>query len=228
MTDPYKTFVLVHGAWHTGWCWHSVAKRLEALGHAVHAPDLPLEGSDRDLETLDALLDSVSKPQSEIVLVGHSYGGILISQAASGRQDIDHLVYVCAFCTEKDEPTQDYVGGEFLTPLAAALQIEHDRLRVDGDQATSVFYADCPPDLAADAIGLLRPMAMGELSTQREPGWKTISSTYVECLRDRAVHPDAQRKMSRNATHVVQLDTDHSPFLSMPEELVEILINAGG
>ena len=200
MTSPTKTFVLVHGAWHTGWCWHSVAARLEALGHDVHTPDMPLTGSDHDRDALISILDSVTKSETELVLVGHSYGGILISEAASGRPDVDHLVYVCAFCTDTGESTQRYVGEEFPTPLTGAIRAVGDRIGIDPEEAPSVFYSDCRPAVAAEATNRLRPMATGELSAKSEPGWKTIPSTYVECLRDRALNPDAQRQMSRNAT----------------------------
>src|SRR2546425_12084802 len=87
------TVVLVHGAFHDAWCWEPVRTALDERGVANQAPDLPLTGLDVDATTVAAVLDAVDGP---VVLCGHSYGGMVISRAASGRDDVDRLVYLCA------------------------------------------------------------------------------------------------------------------------------------
>ncbi len=95
-----STFVLVHGLCHGGWCWHPTATELAALGHDVTAVDLPLTGLDDDASSVADALDGLDGP---IVLVGHSYGGLVISRVAGGRSDVSHVVYVAALMIGSDD-----------------------------------------------------------------------------------------------------------------------------
>jgi pimeloyl-ACP methyl ester carboxylesterase len=217
------TVVLVHGAFHGAWCWEPVRNLLDERGIANLAPELPLAGLDADADTVRALLDAVDGP---VVLCGHSYGGMVISRAASGRDDVDRLVYLCAVQVADD--------AEMATMLPTAL-MEHlvhgddGSLAVDLEHAAADFYHDCDPELAAKSVAQLRPMPIGIRPATRadgevpQPAWTQMPSTYVVCTEDRAVHPDSQREMAEHADDVVVWDTSHSPMLSRPELVADLL-----
>jgi len=218
------TVVLVHGAFHGAWCWEPVRTALDDRGVANLAPNLPLTGLDTDADRVAGVLDAVDGP---VVLCGHSYGGMVISRAASGRADVDRLVYLCAVQVAGDD--------EMSTIMRPTMLMEHlvhgdnGAMSVDPAFAAECFYHDCDPVVAADAVAQLRPMPLGigpsstaDVET-RAPAWLTIASTYVVCTDDRCVHPDAQRDMAQHATDVVTWDTSHSPMLSRPDLLADLL-----
>ncbi len=218
------TVVLVHGAFHGAWCWEPVRAALDARGVANLAPDLPLSGLDVDAKTVRAALDVID---DDVVLCGHSYGGMVISQAASGRDDVARLVYLCAVQVADDDEM-----STVMRPTALMEHLQHDPdggMSVDPAFAAECFYHDCDPAVAAASVAQLRPMALGigpSSSTDAEalpPAWVGIASTYVVCTDDRCVHPDAQRDMARHATDTVIWDTSHSPMLSRPELVADLL-----
>ena len=218
------TVVLVHGAFHGAWCWEPVRSALDERGVANLAPNLPLTGLDIDAATVAAMLDAVDGP---VVLCGHSYGGMVISRAASGRSDVERLVYLCAVQVADDE--------EMSTIMQPTMLMEHlvpgddGAMSVDPDFAAACFYHDCDPADAAAAVAQLRPMSVGigpsaGADADVPPAaWLTIPSTYVVCTDDRTVHPDTQRAMAQHATDVVTWDTSHSPMLSRPELVADLL-----
>ncbi len=218
------TVVLVHGAFHGAWCWEPVRSTLDERGVANLAPDLPLSGLDVDAKTVRAVLDAVDGP---VVLCGHSYGGMVISQAASGRDDVARLVYLCAVQVADDDEMATVMRP---TPLMDHLQHDADGgMSVDPAFAAECFYHDCDPAVAAAAVAQLRPMVAGvgpSSSPDAEvlaPAWSDITSTYVVCTDDRTLHPDTQREMARHATDVVEWDTSHSPMLSRPALVADLL-----
>jgi pimeloyl-ACP methyl ester carboxylesterase len=219
--DAPSTFVFVHGAWHDGWCWHLVARELEKAGHPVVAIDLPLAGSDGDVEAVET---AISNADSPVVLVGHSYGGTVIGEAASERTDVRHLVYVCALATPIDQDGNQAMADGPKTVVGESIRIEGKHVVFDTAKAIETFYADCPTELAEQALQHLRPMGIYGLSGRRRPAYETIRSTYVVCTRDRALHPELQEQMATRCTHTVRLETDHSPFLSTPIPLARILL----
>jgi pimeloyl-ACP methyl ester carboxylesterase len=217
------TFVLVHGAWHGGWCWDPIVPALETAGHRVEAIDLPFTGPDDDVAFVTGVLDRI---EGRKVVAGHSYGGQIISEAASGRTDVDHLVYVCAFALEQDEELFGLMAQAPATVLSGAIEPKDDELVLDHDKAVEAFYALSPPDLAAKAKARLRRFQiLPPLSERRVPAWKATASTYVVCTEDQALHPDVQRLMAKRCTHTVELAADHSPFLSTPDELARALLD---
>lgn len=216
------TVVLVHGAFHDGWCWELVRRALDERGVPNLSLDLPFGGLDADAGALRALLDAVDGP---VVLCGHSYGGMVISQAASGRDDVDHLVYLCA--VQVADPAE--LAASFKPTLLMEHLVHGDDgvTTVDPDWAVECFYHDCDPELAAAAVARLRPMANGigaaPESTPVRPAWMDIASTYVVCTDDRTVHPDSQREMAAHASAVVEMATSHSPMLSRPDLVADLL-----
>jgi pimeloyl-ACP methyl ester carboxylesterase len=214
--------MLVHGVAHGAWCWSRTRADLVRRGHDVFAVDLPLTSLDDDATAVRRALDEWGR---HAVLVGHSYAGLVISKAASQRSDVQHLVYVAAVLVD---------GGDVylkrLREFPAAPIIDEVELTPDGnfvvpaEAAVGCFYNECDSGEVREAAGRLRPTVAACLAvaTGAEP-WRSIPSTYVLCERDRASHPDFQRWMSTRAGGVVTLDTDHSPFMSMPEQFADLL-----
>jgi pimeloyl-ACP methyl ester carboxylesterase len=223
------TVVLVHGAFHGAWCWEPVRSALDQRGVANLAPHLPLTGLDTDADTVAAVLEAVEGP---VVLCGHSYGGMVISRAASGRDDVTRLVYLCAVQVADDDEMAKVMQPTLL--MEHLVQHDDGGMSVDAEFAVDCFYHDCDPALAAAAVARLRPMTtgVGTLSSvgaePRPPAWLDIPSTYVLCTDDRAMHPDAQRDMARHATDVVEWDTSHSPMLARPELVADLLADLAG
>lgn len=215
-----RTVCLVHGAWHDAWCWRAVVERLEAIGVRVVAPDLPLRGLAGDVAAVEATLAGLD---GEVVLVGHSYGGLVVSHAAAGSAGVAHLVYLAAFMLEPDEDPGALLaahGGE----LGAALRVVDGDVTVDPERAAALFYGDSPPELAAAAVARLRPMAATAfVATPAEPAWRTIPATYVVCSEDRALPVSLQQAFAARATTSLTWPTDHSPFLSRPAVVASLL-----
>ena len=215
-------YILVHGLGHGGWCWERTVATLEAMGHSVEAPDLPLTSLADDARTVAALIEQ----HSPAVVVGHSYGGLVISQAAAiTRGTITHLVYLAAAMFGADE---DYLAlmEQHETPVSANLTTRRgDSVIVPAETALEAFYNECSAADARAAAARLRPTAIACITLTEPPAepWHKTPSLFIVCLRDRAMPPAAQAILARKARKVVELDSDHSPFLSANEALCEVL-----
>jgi pimeloyl-ACP methyl ester carboxylesterase len=232
-------YVLVHGAFAGGWCWEPAVTELELRGHTVVAPDLPGSGSDTtpvEQVTLDAYVDRVGEvlaAQPEpVVLVGHSMGGVVITQTASRYPDnVKRLVYVAAFLpghgdslkalTELPEGADDGVQKNMTVagdPPVAALSPE---------AAHEVFYGCCAEDQVAWALARqgVQPVVPFLTPVSLSPAVGTIPRCYVYCTEDRAIPPALQKRMftERPCADVLELPVDHSPYLSATSELVDAL-----
>jgi len=230
--------VLVHGAWHGAWCWDMVTAGLRERGTAVVAVDLPGHGDDTgpctdlagDVARVREVLESVGTP---VVLVGHSYGGIVITPAAA-HPAVAHTVFVAALC-----PTEGETATTMATEEAAAANVDHrgrpnpgQYMTIDGDGMASLsaegakilFYNDCSDELADWAVSRLRPQPMGNLQDVPDAiGWRGKPSTYAVCTMDNIMHPDLQRILARRTTNAVEWEASHSPFLSQPDTVVDLL-----
>jgi len=161
------------------------------------------------------------------VLVGHSYGGAVISQAAVFHPDVAHLVYVAAFALNDGESVMSALVSFPPAPvgLQAAMVGRDDGTSVlDPVLAKPALYGNCDPVTTEAALARLSPQPSATMTqaTQGSPR-DTISSTFVVCDRDDAVHPTHQKLMAERCTSTIVLDTDHSPFLSMVVETADIL-----
>jgi pimeloyl-ACP methyl ester carboxylesterase len=237
------TYILVHGAWHGGWCWHRIVARLERAGHRALAPDLRALGRDRTpvgsvtladwADQIAALIDAQPEP---VVLVGHSRGGIVISEAAERRPTrIRVLVYVAAFLLESGRTLQDVAGEEPESLVGPNLLVADDQLsvRIRDEAVRETFYGECSDDDVTLARALLVAEPMAPLVTPvrtSKANFGSVPRMYVECARDRAMTLRSQRRMQSAlpCRDVITLDTDHSPFLSRPDELVAALLRAAG
>jgi pimeloyl-ACP methyl ester carboxylesterase len=230
MGEQRSTVVLVHGAWHGCWCWDSVVPRLEERGLDVRTVALPsidadpASGADLsgDAATVAAVLDGVDTPA---LLCGHSYGGVVVTRAAAGRTDIARLVYLAAFMPDAGESLFSITGG----PAPWIVQQIDGRVLPDPGLACDTFYGDCSPAVQQLSLERLRPMPTAPFSEPvPEAAWRTIPSTYVVCTQDEAIPVEWQRDFAARADEVIELEASHSPFLSQPEALTDLLAERAG
>jgi len=232
-----STYVLVHGAWHGGWCWYKVVPLLERVGHKVEAPDLPGHGRNRtpiSEITLEAYAQSICNiidAQSEpVILVGHSLGGHVITQAAEYRPDrIKLLVYLTAILLPSGESALLLDADSILMPNVILSEDQsYSTVRVDAIK--DIFYGDCSDEDVALAKSLLVQQAGAPIMTPSrttEQNFSRVPRIYIECLHDRAISPSKQKEMHTllPCKKVISMNTSHSPFFSAPEELVSHLIS---
>ena len=231
------TYVLVHGALNGGWCWQKVAPLLEAHGHEVVALDLPGHGEDSTAVsgmTLDAnvarIRDAVDAADEPVILVGHSMGGIAITQTAEEVPDgIAKLVYLCAFVPQEGESA---AGLAHLGPqTAASVQVDEraGTFMLPGEALRAVAFGECGEEDVAFATDRVVAESLAVWAspvriTPERAG--RVPRVYIECLRDRLIPIDDQRAMQQAVPceQVLTIDTDHSPFLSRPHELADHLL----
>jgi pimeloyl-ACP methyl ester carboxylesterase len=215
-----KPIVLIHGAWHGAWAFDRVVDLLRTRDFAVHTIDLPLDGVRNDIAAARALIEQ----HPGAVVLGHSYGGLVITHAAIGLP-VSHLVYLAAMMPDSEEDVTASAATARQSLLQSAFRPQPDgRIAVDPELSVEVFYHDCDPEDARGAAAQLRPMLMdGFPVLHGEPAWRTIPSTYIVCNNDKALHPRAQRVFANRASHQVDWEVAHSPFVNRPEMAVEIL-----
>jgi pimeloyl-ACP methyl ester carboxylesterase len=228
MSAPRATVVLVHGAWHGPWCWQALVPHLQAQGLATLCPALPSAGETpaglaQDAAHVGEVLRTVTGP---VILCGHSYGGMVVSAAPTGTVEIRQLVYVCAYLTEVGESLESSLrnAGE-RRPGHWIRRLPDGRSRVDAGRAAALFFADCPRATQDWAVERLGPHWAQVLSQPiADPAWRRHPSTYVLCTADRALAPRLQREVyGRRAHQLVTIDSGHSPFLSRPQQLTQVL-----
>ena len=189
----------------------------------VRATELHRGSLPADTAAVQADVDALAR-DGPVVVCGHSYGGAVITGLDPAH--LAHLVYLCAFMLDEGETTLDRLTDAPPTALADAMILSDDNsvFTIDPDGARRAFYADCPDDQVARSIARLRPQAVlpGGDSPERI-AWRHVPSTYVVCEADEALHLDAQREMSARAEHTLSWPTGHSPFLSRPQLVVELL-----
>jgi pimeloyl-ACP methyl ester carboxylesterase len=229
-----STFLLVHGAWHGAWCWHKLTARLEKMGHTVIAPDLPSLGRDRTppnrvslpmwREHVCRIVDSVPE---QVILVGHSRGGIVISEVAEHRpRRIRTLVYLTAFLLRDGECLFDLAGSDeaSLVPSNMVMSEDKSSSTIREDALRDAFYGECSDDDVALARLCLQAEPTLPLATPvhiTDANYGTVPRVYIECLRDKAMVLPLARRMQAAlpCDRVLAIDTDHSPFFSRPDEL---------
>lgn len=227
------TVVLVHGAFHDAACFDRLVTAIEARGLQCVAPDRPGHGASTqprgdllgDAAAVAKVLDGIP---GEKILVGHSYGGAVISQAAAGRSDVGHLVYIAALVLDAGESAQAQNGAPpyEATDLVAALGADERTgdLVVEPVAGRAVFYHDVDDAEADRLTARLQPQGPATLSQHATAGaWREIPSTYIACRQDRAVKLKLQRFFASRNTKSVELDTGHFPFLSQPDVVAEVI-----
>jgi pimeloyl-ACP methyl ester carboxylesterase len=230
--SPKPTIVLVHGAFADASGWSGVVERLQRRGYTVVAPPNPLRGVSEDSAYIKAVLNDTDGP---IVLVGHSYGGMVITNAASEDPDVKALVYIAAFAPDKGDTVLSLSGlapgGELGTALAFR------DVPVPGGQEgyiqpsafRQVFAADVDRSTAAVMAASQRPAAVAALGepSPNVPAWEEIPSWYMVASQDRAIGAAPERIMAKRiGAKTVEVRSSHVPMITHPREVTELILDA--
>ncbi|MFJ7497282.1 alpha/beta hydrolase [Streptomyces sp. NPDC097727] len=218
-------FLLVHGAWHGSWCWRELQHVLADRGWTSHTVDLPSvvpEGSDGKLPGLldDArvIREKIDAVQAPVIVVGHSYGGAPVTQATPGAANVSHIVYVAAFALDEGESLMTCFGGEQpdLATMEGVIPVR--------ENPAVTLYNDVPEDKRDAALARLLPQtALSFAEPVRQAGWKTLPTSYVVCDDDRSLPPSYQEPFAERTGATYHLPSGHSPLLSMPDKLADLL-----
>ncbi|WP_262698869.1 MULTISPECIES: alpha/beta fold hydrolase [Streptomyces] len=227
------TVVLIHGAFADGSSWNGVIERLERRGYPVFAPANPLRGLATDSAYIASVLDSVKGP---IVLVGHSYGGAVISTAAAGNSRVKSLVYVSALMPDKGESGQS-LAARFPSELATATKAVRYRagggvrgtdLYLKRDKLHRVFAADLPTSAARLLAATQRPATTATFSEKAKvAAWRQIPSWFLVARQDKTINPRQERFEAKRAhSHTVEINSSHVAMIAHPRAVTDLIIKA--
>lgn len=234
-----KTFILIHGSWHSAWNWHRVKPILEGQGHTVLAIDLPGMGRDKTpiqevtfAKTVAKIVALIDDIEDQVILVGHSKNGILISQVAEYRPEkIEKLIYLAAYLIPNGKSQASY-SAQDTQGLLKPYVTQHPATKSHTLQ-TSIYkeglYHDCDDDITALAKLLLshEPVesAVATLNLS-DANYGSVRRFYIECTDDKAVTPFIQQKMYLESPceKVFKMNTSHSPFFSQPKALCDLFL----
>jgi pimeloyl-ACP methyl ester carboxylesterase len=220
------SIVLVHGAFADGSSWNKVIPLLEAEGFAVTAVQNPLKSLSEDVATTKRVIDA---QKGNVVLVGHSYGGAVITEAAAGNSKVKALVYVAAFAPDAGE-TLGALGERFpASPLGTAVVPDSAGfLFIDREKVADVFANDLPKEEAALLAATQKPLAAAIFGEPlKAAAWKSIPSWYVVSTQDRAINPELERFMAKRMNaKTEELKASHVSFISNPDEIAKVIESA--
>jgi pimeloyl-ACP methyl ester carboxylesterase len=216
-----STLVLVHGAWHNAAGFDRLRSELEKLDIPTQTVSLKSAGDGGDMYADAELVKAaVAAVDGDCFVLGHSYGGLSLTQGLSSSPNVKGLIYLTAFMLD---------AGESLYAACGSVDPDWWVRNPDGSTLSTknpadVFYNTCTAEVAAKAVGQLRTQSIISFTQPiTEVAWKSIPSTYIICERDQAIPLFAQEGMSQRAKNVLRIDSDHSPFLSQPAELASLL-----
>ncbi|MFB8182088.1 alpha/beta fold hydrolase [Streptomyces sp. NPDC055966] len=229
------TVVLVHGAFADGSSWNGVVQRLQQDGYQVVAPPNTLRGIPQDSTYLNSLLKTVKGP---IVLVGHSYAGEVISQAAAGIDNVKALVYINAIMPDKGESFASLSGKYPAAPLTKALQKVPFR-NGDGTTGTDVYiqpaklHATFAQDLSQQQASVMastqRPIALSAFTDKlTEAAWRDKPVYVLVGNQDRAINPSLERYEAKraHARKTVEINSSHVSLISHPQAVTDLILDA--
>ena len=219
------TIVLIHGAFADGSSWQHVIPILERDGYSVIAVQNALASLAGDVETTKRVIDAQPGP---MVVVGHSYGGAVITGAAAGNPNVKALVYIAAFAPEAGEPIGVY-GDKYPAPLGGALKPDAAGfLYIDRARFREVFCADVPAMEASVMAATQKPIIGSAFGgSVDQAAWKTIPSWYLVTQDDRAINPDLERFYAKRiGAKTTEIKSSHVPFISHPGEVARLIEQA--
>lgn len=229
------TVVLVHGAFADSSTWSSVIARLTRDGYPVRTVSNPLRGLPTDAAAARDVLRSIDGP---IVLVGHSYGGAVITNAAAGDPDVKALVYLAALAPDAGEAAFGPTNVPIEHPLPPAPLVEVPTVAADGtrsadeyvatDQFRARFAADVDPVTAATMAATQRPLDRGaNASLSTAAAWRTIPSWYAVTTQDQGLAPELQRFLAKRAhAHTEEISSSHAVMVSHPAAVTHLIEEA--
>jgi pimeloyl-ACP methyl ester carboxylesterase len=229
------TIVLVHGAFADGSSWDAVIERLQAAGYRVMAPAVPLRGVNVDSAYVGSIVDQIDGP---VLLVGHSYGGAVISNIGATASNVVGLVFVAAFAPDMDERLGDVTAESKDAVLGAALVQREFATGENGERAVEnviapekfreAFAADVPAERAAVMAATQRPVAAAAFADRcGTPGWKSLPTWAVVATRDKAAGTDIVRSMARRAgADITEVDSSHVVMISQAQAVTDVVVGA--
>lgn len=221
--------VYVHGACVAdgAWWWHRMVEPLAA--HWLDTQAVELTSAGRDVAGLGDLHDDVAATRAVLegsdeptIVVAHSYGGMVVTEAAAGLGSVRHLVYVTSVMPEPGETLAHFAGAE----PAPWMEVGSDgTISARPETAAEVFLQGCDDEvIVAEAVRRLVPQSLAAFGQSPSvAAWKDVPSTYVVCTEDRGSSAAWQRERAARADHVMEIPTDHHPFLSRPELFADLL-----
>lgn len=226
------TVVLVHGAFADSSGFAAMTRELQHAGVTVSAPPVALRGLATDASALAAHIATIDGP---VILVGHSYGGAVITQASAALDNVTGLVYLAAFALDAGESADSLLQGYAPSKLATSARptpydapgaVGGPDLSIDVKLFRETFCADVPVDVAAVLATSQRPLAAAAFGEQcTVAGWKTKPAAYLVSANDQAINPDAQRFMAQRTGGTVETITaSHVAFISRPVETAEFVL----
>jgi len=234
-TGMKPTIVLVHGAYADASSWNGVIGRLQQQGYTVIAPANPLRGVTADSAYTVSLLNQIDGP---VLLAGHSYGGAVISNAATSAPNVVGLVFVAAFAPEEGEKLGDVEGDSKDSVLGTALvQYTYPagpggqtavEFAINFAQLRDAFAADLPPETTALMAATQRPAAAAAFSdASGPPGWKKLPCWAVVATGDKAAGADIVRAHAQRAgADIVEVDGSHVIMISQPQAVADHILKA--
>jgi pimeloyl-ACP methyl ester carboxylesterase len=222
MTDR-PNVVLIHGAFADGSSWSAVVKDLQAKGYEVVAPQFPLTSRADDVARLREVLAWLDGPT---VVVGHSYGGQIMTALGDDTGDVVALVYVAGFGLDEGESIAALGAGSPLPPALANLIVDAEGFgRVPQDDFVGHFAADVDPATAKVMHAAQQPVAMSAFEdVMGTPAWKSLPCWYLVAAQDEAIAPDAERLFAgRMGAETVEVASSHVAMVSHPDAVVELI-----
>ncbi len=230
MVEAGARVILVHGAFHGAWCWQKVIDHLRARNIEAMAIDLPGCGSGERLngglnDCATKLREVIESDSSPVIVCGHSLGGATITEGVDSGGLVKHLVYLAALVPDVGETALDNAPELLAGEIGKASErIENGSVIVDPEAAGRIFYHDCDPKTSEWAVSKLSPQNPDvSMTPLTQAAWRYCDSTYIVCQDDRALAVDVQERLALRCGHVVRIATNHSPMLSQPEILGDLL-----
>lgn len=233
--DPKPTIVFVHGGWADSSGWNDQIAALSRGGYPVIAPANPLRGLASDAAYIHSVLATIA---GDVVLVGHSYGGAVITNAAVGAPNVKALVYIAAFAPDAGENLASLVTKNPGTQITPDALDERPYPLPDGAQGIDLyikasvfrdaFAADLPSRTTTLMQATQRPFSVAAFTEPSgTPAWETIPSWYLVATDDQAIPPATQRFMAgRAGSTVAQVKASHVPMMSRPDETTALILQA--
>jgi pimeloyl-ACP methyl ester carboxylesterase len=225
MNNPKTTIVLVHGAFADGSSWSKIIPALEKNGYNVIAVQNPLAAFADDVATTRRVIDAQSGP---VIVVGHSYGGAVMTNAATGAPNVKALVYIAAFGPDENESVGPLLE-KYPTKLGTALVPDSAGfLYIDRAKFKDIFAADLP-DAERSVLAAAQKPIHGGIFAQvfGKPAWKDIPSWFLVANQDQVINPDLERMFAKRMGATTRdVNTSHVPFLSKPSAVIELIQEA--
>jgi len=224
--DGKPNIVLVHGAWADGSCWSAVIESLQAKGYTVTAPQFPETSLTADVARLRQVLRRQSGPT---LVVGHSYGGQIVTALGEDAPNVVGLVYIAAFGLDEGESIGALLAAGSPTPALANLDVDDLGFAwLPEDDFVTHFAADVDPSKARVMHAAQQPLALSALEdVMGAPAWRTQPAWYLVATNDEAIPPDAERLFAgRMGATTVEIASSHVPMVSHPDEVVSLIESA--